>query len=68
MTLFVNFPSAECIENLPESYEAYGYTIKIFHKKILNPCTKCNALHSGITVPHYEGEECQVLRKIYKQD
>ena len=37
MTLWVNFPSPEQIDNLPESYEIYGHTIKIYHKRITNP-------------------------------
>lgn len=68
ITMFVKFPSAEHIHNLPESYEAYGQTIKIFHKKTTNTCKTCSALYPDITVPHYEGEECEELRKAWATD
>ena len=42
MTLFVNFPTVECVQNLPDSYNVYGYTIKISHQKILTPCSECS--------------------------
>ena len=68
MTMFVRFPSAEHIHSLPESFEAYGQTIKIFHKKTTNTCKTCSAIYPGITIPHYEGEECEELRKAWSID
>ena len=66
MTLFVDFPTPQHIENLPDSYEAYGCTIRLYHKKIATPCTDCAALHPEITIPHPAGEECKALRDAYK--
>ena len=68
MTLYVNFPNLEAIQNLPDSYEIYGHTIKIHHRKIANPCTECTALHPEITSPHEAGEECRMLREAYSRD
>ena len=45
MILYVNFTSAEQIENLPESYEIYGHTVRIHHKRIHDACTECKELH-----------------------
>ena len=58
ITLFVSFPSIEHIEQLPDSYEMYGYTLKLYHNKVVNPCTKCSSLHPGITIPNYQGDKC----------
>ena len=68
MTLYVNFPNPEAIQNLPESYEIYGHTIKIHHRRIANPCMECTALHPEITAPHQAGEECRILREAFQRD
>ena len=57
ITLFVNSPSIEHIEKLPDSYEMYGYTLKLYHNKVVNPCTECSPVFSGITIPHYQGDK-----------
>ena len=41
MTLWVDFPHPNQIENITETVEIYGQTIKIHHRKILSPCQEC---------------------------